>query len=278
MLKGSCIFCPKVRKTVNKKVEPLSDCQTKDGCEKIVAAAPYSTNERIKSLVSGGIDLIAKEAQYHKSCRREFFKEVEGPPLQAAQATNRQLHADTFSTIAAFIETEVIVNRQEMFVSSLFDLYKAEYLANGGTEENIDSCTTQALTRKIQEKFGDKISVTLFDYRRGNFLYSSALSEDDGKASLQNEKEKHQTTIRRAALHLRNEILGMPKWRTPTPTSVESMKTCSPDLPEDLLLFFRTLLYELRKSTGDANKDNVDREVMEMSSDAVFERCIARLC
>jgi len=165
-----------------------------------------------------------------------------------------------------------------MFVSSLFDLYKAEYLANGGTEENIDSYTTQALTRKIQEKFGDKISVTLFDYRRGNFLYSSALSEDDGKASLQNEKEKHQTTIRRAALHLRNEILGMPKWRTPTPTSVESLKTSSPDLPEDLLLFFRTLLCGLCKSTGDANKDNVDRKVMAMSSDAVFEWYLARLC
>lgn len=121
----------KVRKTVNRKVEPLSDCQTKDGCEKIVAAASYSTNERIKSLVSGGVDLIAKEAQYHKSGRCEFFKEVEGRPLQTAQATNRQLHADTFSTIAAFIDTEVIVNRRAMPVSSLFDLYKGEYLANG---------------------------------------------------------------------------------------------------------------------------------------------------
>ena len=271
LLKGSCIFCGKARKTSNQKAEILSDCLTKDGCDKILAAATQSTNERMKALVSGGIDLIAKEVQYHKSCRRDFFKDVEGPrQMQAAQATNRQLHADTFNTVAAFIETWVIKNGQAMLVSSLFEVYKAEYIGNGGTEEDSDSYTPQSLTRKIQDRFKDRLSISLIDNRRGNVLYSSALSEDDARASLKNEKEKRQAIIRSAALHLRNEIQEMPKWRTPTPTSVETLKTCSPDLPDDLLLFFRTLLCGLREPTGDTNKDNIDRKVMAMSSDAVF--------
>lgn len=68
ILRGSCIFCPVQQKTVNRKVEPLSDCRTKDGCDAIVEAAPRSSNERLKALLTGGVDLIAKEAQYHKSC------------------------------------------------------------------------------------------------------------------------------------------------------------------------------------------------------------------
>ncbi len=82
LLKGSCIFCNTVRKTINRKVEPLSDCLTKDGCESIYAAASKCNNERIKALANSAVDLIAKEAQYHKSCRRQFFKQVEGATLE----------------------------------------------------------------------------------------------------------------------------------------------------------------------------------------------------
>ena len=255
------------------KEERLSDCLTKDGCEKIVAAAPISTNERIKALVSGGIDLIAKEAQYHKSCRRDFFKEMDSQGIsKPSETSNRKVHSETFNTTAELIQNEIISKRHATFVSSLYDLYKAEYLGNGGSEEDIASYTTQALTRKIKEKFGDRISITLFNRHKGNFRYSLSLSEDEGKASLQSEREKYQTLVRSAALYLRNEILEMPKWKTPTPTSADTLKTCSPELPDDLMLFFRTLLSGLRKSTSDANKENnVDRrKVMAMSSDAVF--------
>ena len=42
LLKGSCIFCTVKRKTIRQKVELLSDCLTKDGCDAIIAAAPKS--------------------------------------------------------------------------------------------------------------------------------------------------------------------------------------------------------------------------------------------
>lgn len=128
------------------KVEKLSDCLTKDGCEKIIQAAPFSTKERIKTLVSGGIDLIAKEAQYHKSCRRDFFKEMDSQGIsEPAETSSRKVHSETFNTIAELIQNEIISKGHAMFVSFLYDLYKAEYLGNGGTAESIGSYTTQAL-------------------------------------------------------------------------------------------------------------------------------------
>lgn len=121
--------------------QKLSDCLTLDSFQKIMAAAPHSTNDRVKGLV--GMDLIGKRAQYHKSCYRCYFKEVE--KLQSVQipkeATTRQLHADTFSAVASFIESEVIDNVRTMLVSSLFEMYKSEFVANGEVLEDFESYT-----------------------------------------------------------------------------------------------------------------------------------------
>lgn len=75
LLKGSCIFCGKARKTTGGKPETLSDCLTLESSHRIMTAAPHSSSDRIKGLV--GMDLVAKGAQYHKSCYRAYFKEIE---------------------------------------------------------------------------------------------------------------------------------------------------------------------------------------------------------
>lgn len=269
-----CIFCGKSRKIIKQKEEALSQCLTEDGCARVMASAAKSTNQRIKGLCGlhdEGNRLIAKEAHYHKSCRRDYFKEAERLQQETEerdQATSRQIHAETFESISAFITTEVIENGQAILATSLLSMYKAEYIGNGGKNEDIRSYGSQALMRKVQDKFAKKISIVLFNHHKGNFLYSSALSESAARSSLLNDKDERQSTLRNAALHLRKEILQMAKWETPYPTSVETLKTCSPDLPDDLMLFFRTLLCGLRKPN--ANNDSVDRKAMAMSSDAAY--------
>ena len=161
LLRGSCIFCPVLRKTINQKVEPLTECLTKDGCDAIFAAAPRSSNERVKALVRSGIDMIAKEAQYHKSCSREYFKEAEGAVPKNADVSNRQLHFKTFNTISALIETEVIGNRRAMLATSILELYKAEYLSAGGTVDGIEGYAVQALMNKIRQIRGENCHIRL---------------------------------------------------------------------------------------------------------------------
>jgi len=270
LLKGTCIFCPVVRKTVNRKVEPLSDCLTKDGCDAIFEAAPRSSNTRIKALVAEGVDLIAKEAQYHKSCRREYFKEAEGAEIKNTEISSRQLHSQTFRTLSDLVQKEVIDNRRAMLSTSVLELYKTEYLEAGGVADDIESYTVQALMKKIKDKFMDRISISNYDHRKGNFLHCSDMSNADARASLHDADDKHIHEIRTAALHLRAVIQAMPKWSTPTPTSVETLKACSSDLPEEILLFFRTLLCGLREPSGIDNREAVDRKVNAMSSDAVY--------
>ena len=271
LLKGSCIFCNTVRKTINRKVEPLSDCLTKDGCKSIYAAAPrLSNNERIKALANREVDLIAKEAQYHKSCRRQFFKQVEGATLKNKDVSTRQLHSTTFDALSALIEKDVIGNNKAMLSTSILELYKSEFISAGGTTDDIESYTAQALTKKIKEKFGEKISISLYDHRKGNFVYSSTMSDSEARLSIQGDDEKSFHVIRTAALHIRGKIQAMSKSVTPTPTSVETLKLCSPDLPNEILLFFKTLLCGLREPSGVDNSEAINRKVIGMSSDAVY--------
>jgi len=271
LLKDSCIFCNVPRKTVNRKVEPLSECLTVDGCASIVSAASRSSNDRIKDLVRSGIDLIAKEAKYHKSCRREFFKEVGGTHSKNEDdVSNRQLHITTFGTISALIEKEMIEERKAMFATVLLDLYKAEYLSGGGNKDDIDCYTGQALMKKVKDRFGDRLTISMYDSRKGNFIFNSTLSEADARASFHDEDEKSLHAIRTAALHLRSVIQALPKSATPSMTSLETLKLCSPQLPEELVMFFKTLLCGLREPSGVENCETVNRKVMAMTSDAVY--------
>ncbi|KAG1650522.1 hypothetical protein GQR58_027928 [Nymphon striatum] len=184
--------------------------------------------------------------------------------------SSRQLHSEAFKTISDFINTEMIQNNKVMLVSSVQDLYEAEYCSLGGREDDIAVYSIQALTRKLKDTFEDKILLSNYTKRQGNFLYSSSMSKVDARARFHGDevKSKLQDMIRSTALHLRSLIHAIPKWKTPMPTSVHTLKTCSPWLPEDLFLFYKTLMCGLREPTGDQNCQGMQRKVLSMSSDA----------
>lgn len=75
-MKGSCIFCGKSRKKRNGKEEPRLKVSTVAGCESLCQRVNNSKNERIKSLIRSGVDLIAKEAEYHKDPMVHFPLDV----------------------------------------------------------------------------------------------------------------------------------------------------------------------------------------------------------
>ncbi|KAG1670545.1 hypothetical protein GQR58_016805 [Nymphon striatum] len=208
--------------------------------------------------------------QYHKSCRRAYFKQCKEAAPKPDAVSSRQLHSEAFKTISDFINTEMIQNNKVMLVSSVQDLYEAEYCSLGGREDDIAVYSIQALTRKLKDTFEDKILLSNYTKRQGNFLYSSSMSKVDARARFHGDevKSKLQDMIRSTALHLRSLIHAIPKWKTPMPTSVHTLKTCSPWLPEDLFLFYKTLMCGLREPTGDQNCQGMQRKVLSMSSDA----------
>ena len=61
---------------------------------------------------------------------------------------------------------------KQCFHSSIMELYRNECLSIGGTTVDIACYTahSQALMKKIKDKYGEKISVVTFDKRKGNVL------------------------------------------------------------------------------------------------------------
>ncbi|XP_041481075.1 uncharacterized protein LOC121428475 [Lytechinus variegatus] len=265
LLKGSCIFCRKVRKKRKGKEEPRIPICTTEGCSTIYNRAESSTNERLKLLIRSQVDLIAKEAEYHKSCWLTFLKETEDIHVPTSSQSHTY-HKRSLASLMKYIEEEVVHKKGALLVSDALEMYKKEYIAAGGEERSIEGYGSQNLLRKVQEKCCQEIKVALVDQRRGNFLYHESHSEDQARDLLQDDEENR--NVRWAALHLRTQILKLPKTKTPNPATVQNLKECAIDIPPQLELFFRTLLGGISQS--DAHREAIDRKITAMSSDVIY--------
>ncbi len=71
------------RKRKSQNNEPLEQCLTMDGCNSIINATKRKCDTRIFGL---GEDLIAKEAKYHNTCRRNYVRQDEEEEAQTSKA------------------------------------------------------------------------------------------------------------------------------------------------------------------------------------------------
>lgn len=170
ILTGTCIFCGRSRKVVRRKEEPRVKIATVNGYQSLYERADRSSSDRIKSLARIGADLIAKGAEYHKSCRVQFYKETEDSKPACSVYHH---HKSAFSSLRAFIEAEILDGNQTMKASDLLETYKLHYNDSGGNMVDVDGYKIKILMSKIREKFGERISISLLDRRRGNFVYNS---------------------------------------------------------------------------------------------------------
>lgn len=232
LLKGTCIFCGKSRKKRKGKEEPRLKVATVDGCQSLYQRVKSSKNERIKSLLRSGIDLIAKEAEYHKSCRVQFMLEADAQDRPSEGSSSHSCHKKAFSSLLSYIQNEVIIKQRSVLISDLLDMYKVEYTSVGGDGSEVQNYTAQNLSRKVKDHLKEVI-IKLADHRKGNFIYSSTVTENDAMARLHEDSHRYEqdNKLRWAALHLRSQIMRLPKTKTPSPATVQNLKECAPEVP-----------------------------------------------
>ena len=73
-----------------------------------------------------------------------------------------------------------------ILATCLFELYTAEFLSSGGSQEDTDSHTVHSLTEKIKDALPDEICILLFSRRLANFTYSPSVSEADATTTVSN--------------------------------------------------------------------------------------------
>ena len=265
ILKELCIFCGKKRKKRNGKEEKLTSVAVPDSCETLVERSERSNNAHFKSLVMGKVDLIAKEGKYHKSCRTQFMHETELPG--PSKGTSHEIHKRAFASICHYIDTEILKANKCVLVSSLLNKYKTEYCSTGGDPADISTYSSQNLLRKVHDSFSEKVRVQLVDQRRGNYICSVMLTDEEARTQIFSEEHEETEKLRWAANHLRSIIMQMPKTKTPDPATVQNLKESAPPIPKQLDFFFRSLL----GGTSHGEQNSVtERKVASMASDAIF--------
>ena len=142
LLKGTCIFCGKARKKRRGKEESRLKISTSDGCESILQCVKYSKNEGLKALVLSGVDLRAKEAEYHKSCRVEFLRETDCQEKTAALNVPRIFHKKAFESIKSYIANEVVLKETPLLITHSLTLYTEEYVTAGGEGGEVEDYAT----------------------------------------------------------------------------------------------------------------------------------------
>lgn len=273
VLGDSCLFCGKMRKRrKSQRSEPLSQCLTMDGCKSIVCAAMKKGDTRILGL---GEDLIAKEAKYHNSCRRNYVREVDED--EELQTSTRKKHNEAFQKLLHFLDNELIKKKKPMLLASIFSMYKEEFLALGGSCDDISNYSVQSLMTKVKGHFEDSIVIDKQANKSGNVVFPSCLTSTEAFALLHDSSDTAEK-IRSAAIVLRTEILAMPPSRIPSPTSVHTLKDNAPSIPPLTLLFFRTLVGGMQSETTANPEDTIERKAMACASDAVFNCTRGKVC
>ena len=129
----------------------------------------------------------------------------------------------------------------------------------------MDHSQIYQLTRKLKDHLKDKITITLLDNRKGNIIHTSGISTEEAVSHLQEDGKWYEenSKLMWAALHLRSQIMQLS-------ATVQNLKECASEIPEQVDLFFRSLLGGIAPIPSGIQKDTLDRKVNAMGSDAVY--------
>ncbi|KAI0211753.1 hypothetical protein LSAT2_003429 [Lamellibrachia satsuma] len=94
----------------------------------------------------------------------------------------------------------------------MFSLYKEEFLAVTGTQDDMNKYSVQSIMSKMNERFED-ILIDKLANKSGPFVFHSSLTPTESSAIL-NESSDTIEEIRCAAMALRTEILAVPPSNT----------------------------------------------------------------
>jgi len=125
-----CIFCGTERKYLpsTRSSEYLRTCVTKVAEERIKECAVKKNDYNLLGKISGE-DLLAREARYHESCRRQYVKASSQETTAASSHTHTALpevmvaHQAAFEFLVSYIESKIIQDKHVECMTMLKDRY-----------------------------------------------------------------------------------------------------------------------------------------------------------
>ena len=231
--------------TTYERPQPIA---CRNSAASIVEAAKQQDNEISHKILAIPGDLLAKEAKCHDSCKWEFIRA--GTAMASSSTKDgdasetsiiRIKHAKAFEELSTFLKDEIVQKCRPLMVSTIFNLYREEYLGVGGTLDEFSDYSVQSHMNKVKKTTG--IHIDKESNKTGLFVFPTSMTTEEAKILVHNSSSCEEE-VRCAAMRIRAEIASLPKTGVPSPTSIPTMKETAPSPPPDL--FFRTVMNGLK--------------------------------
>ena len=85
--------------------------------------------------------------------------------------------------MTGFIENEIIDKKTPMMVNTIFNMYKEEFIAVGGSKHDIEMYRVQPFTIKLKERFDNSV-INKLSNKSGNFIFPSSMTSAEASLLL----------------------------------------------------------------------------------------------
>ena len=191
--RDQCIFCSsKGRKKVKGNLEKLSTCVTETAEMSIKQAAEAKSDFSVLGKVAG-IDLRAREARYHESCRKAYVRDDSREHHKSSNRTDttedecssgqqklQEAHMKAFSSICTYIESSLIADGNVERMTMIRDKY-VTFVQGHIPGYSTDQFRTARMKERLVNHFGNRIKFWLPSRRcTSELVYAADL--DTGEA------------------------------------------------------------------------------------------------
>jgi len=209
---NECLFCCKGPRKFKGVFEGLVKCLTAQGESLIKDCAALKQDHAVLAKI-GDIDLRAKEARYHESCRREYVRRIDRQHHVMADGNAavchtdlRAAHNDTFDRVCQYVHTDVIQGKKVVRVAMLRDMY-LQHMATSHEDFYNPDYTSQKLKTKLIARFGQQLTFWLPQPTcKSELVFSSELDIGEAVETAFDASTSDSKILSEAAAILRRQI------------------------------------------------------------------------
>ena len=253
-----CIFCSKGRKKLRGNYENLTTCLTETAEDSIKQTAAQKEDFALLGRIAG-IDLRAREARYHESCRRSYVRDpkrehhatacktetvMDGstPTVDRKELNEAHLHALT--DICNYVQQSTIDEGNVERITMLRDRYMT-FLKDHVPQYCHEPIRTASLKQKLINHFGAKIKFWLPSRKcTSELVYTADLDTGDAVQTAYEATASEKRILADAAAILRRDIEARHNTAkaTPWPPSATDLQLESTKPPESLTEFLSAVI------------------------------------
>ena len=249
--KDQCFICSKRVKKHKQYYDPLMKLTSKSREYDIKEKAELIQDPKILCLID--LDLVAKEAKYHKSCYEAYMPPEKGSTSFAssdeAVKENYAAHEAAFQHVCEYIQKQIIEGCNVERITMLRERY-LQYLKNNYTKYYNPGYKTSKLKAKLIKHFDQSIKFWQPNYH-SELVYSSNIGQGKTVEAAFEAAASDSRILEEAALILRRQVLDHAKsFQLPWPPPPgHALREQTP--PPQLLMHFMQSVLSGEKHASD---------------------------